>query len=151
MTDRKIQSNVNQNQRGPKWGPDYEKDSMIKGKCGVAGCQADIKPAADRVAFARNLGLHKRIAHGIKGPTGRERYYIQFKGMTLEQARAEVARRDSKNGAPTKAVQDRRAYQAQWRKNHPKHRKQPNSDAVSAKLSECPCCGSRFYYVEGAA
>lgn len=50
---------------------------LFTGKCDQPGCKSDITPATSQAQFNRNLGWHRRHAHGIQGesntPEGRRR------------------------------------------------------------------------------
>ena len=148
---------------------------MITGECDI--CKRQFQAIHDR-AMKKTIGSHKRFAHGIKGLTGRERYYVYSKGWTVEQARAHIASKvqgmSAKGGgreyvgidpspesseklidyAFGKALEQaarKKACQQAYRKAHRKQtpQQQNGSDAVPAKLSECPCCGARFWITKG--
>lgn len=107
---------------------------MIVKTCGI--CHQQMKPAATEEQAARTLGLHNRNVHGQKGMSGRERYYVYKKGMTLDQARATIAAREGKaaaNGAPEA--------------EHKPKRLSTNVEPVG--LNQCPICHSRFYVAKG--
>jgi hypothetical protein len=102
---------------------------MISLKCEI--CGAETKPAKNEAQAKKNLGLHKRLVHNIHGVTGRERYYVDKKGMTLEQAKATIAAKDSGVPPAPRTVK-------------------PKTDVVPMALHYCPFCGSRFYGAKGA-
>lgn len=85
------------------------------GNCDHPGCGAAIRPAATQAQFNRNLGLHRRSAHGVvsthNNPSRRRKY----------------VRKPASEATPAKA---KPAGEANVRPMF---------------LSECPECHCRFY------
>lgn len=111
----------------------------ITGVCDI--CNAEIKWATTQAQFNRNMGLHKRMVHDIKGPSSTR------EGRNKKALERYHAIKDQ----PDKTAQ-RREYQAEWRRNHKQKKQQTNGvskDVLRAYLSECPCCKAVFYYAKG--
>lgn len=114
---------------------------QYKGKCDVPGCQYEIAPADTQAKFNRNLGVHKRAAHGIVGSWNN-------KNNKREAARN---RYRLKHGIPIEApVQgsgqpiDREALKAKRREEYRARKQQKQQGAVELKFI-CPCCGAFIY------
>jgi len=117
----------------------------------VGACDICKRPfeAKDKIVLARAIGSHKHSAHGVRGLTSRERYYVYKKGMTIDQARAHCAQTDGGIPRPSTPTERRTAYQKEYRRTHPKHKQQNGSNAIPALLDRCCVCGARFYVVKG--
>jgi len=123
--------------------------------CDICGKEA--APGTTEAKAIRNLGLHKRAAHGIVGK--KYHYYLRSKQFQLTQK--------GKSGlSPARLEQLANARAARIRKNKLDTRLpwgtttgrkaesnhsaptvvQPQPVAVNpCKLDTCPVCGSRFY------
>jgi hypothetical protein len=98
-------------------------------KCDI--CGESVAPATSQQALNRNMGVHKRAKHAVKG---------LFSG----------------NRGNTKLEQDRkRERQRQYQKRYrimKKNRKavvEPNHLVEPCRLESCPSCGCRFYIAKG--
>lgn len=112
---------------------------VIEVRCDICGMQ--LKSADNPAQAKRNIGFHKRIAHGIHGAAAtmegrrafaRERHW-QKKGYSparIEELRAQYEARQS--ATPTSEGLVRKTKKA--------------TDAVPLPLTECPLCHARFYY-----
>lgn len=84
-------------------------------------CQQVMPPAKSEAQANRNLGLHKRNAHGIRGKS----LSVQYKLRRLQGKQNRPYNR--KPTAPEPA----------------------SAELHQVRLDSCPICGSRFYAVKG--
>jgi len=137
---------------------------MLIGNC--PDCNAVIS-GPNPAQLNRNIGLHRRAKHGYRSPTYEDRraYNAASQARKPRPTIARLAQLDAARAArwakykkqtPEDIKRAKRlAYQAKWRKLHPKGKRaaapQPNgtSDATPCKIGECPVCGARFYVVRG--
>lgn len=117
-------------------------------------CGQDAKAADSAIQAARNLGLHKRSAHGIPGKT-HNRYRRELR---LGQ-RGERERRRYGLVKTARAEQLAEARRIRWAKYKQDQRAREKAPAPAqntvphsveaAKLDACPVCGARFYVAKG--
>jgi len=120
-------------------------------------------PLCDKVIGAiserglkQGMGVHKRMAHGIKGRQGhygaalaeRAKKAIEARWAGhVKQSPEEVRARARAHYYAKKAQRTQASITAA--SNGVAVPTKQASDAVACKLSECPCCGTRFYMVRG--
>ena len=111
---------------------------MIEGNC--PQCGEPIHPGADQAKFNRNLGVHLRARHGIKGTTS-ERYEASKRGSERAQRHKQTP-------------EERKAYMKRYREmkkkgvSSLKHVQTSDTNmpnVVPAACTSCPNCGTRFY------
>lgn len=135
--------------------------AMITGKCEI--CNTQIVPGATQAKFNRNKGLHMRAAHGIAGRHAqrRGRPKLDLNGASAQNLLREMTPAEKRMLSPTERKERLRLKKAQWWAEHrskrakakqlfsPEPQPQQSNQAVPCKLSECPCCGTRFYMIRG--
>lgn len=135
---------------------------LIRGQCEI--CNEDILPAKSQAQFNRNLGLHRRRAHQIASPKYEEhRHYRQQRRKNqLAKVMATNGNHEDDSGfqallsAPQRQNRRRRLNRSRQIEPSPLPtsplppiQEDTSANAIPAKLSECPCCGTRFYMVKG--
>lgn len=141
---------------------------MYEAKCDI--CHEPVKPADSKGQLARNLGLHKRVAHGIQGRVGTGGYvpvWARPGHPKYDPNRAKA----QKNSLPSaeqlasleKAREARREERARAKQREEASKARPlaidkcpkcdgeflrrvKGRAVAIKVTQCEACGIRFYY-----
>lgn len=98
------------------------------------------------VVVKQQVGFHKRHAHGIAGVTstpesrraGAREYYYRKQGYSEAEIAKKMAEYNHKNafGLTKESPIPTTGETA---------KKQPRREAQPLALSECPCCGARFF------
>jgi hypothetical protein len=142
---------------------------LIHGNCD--DCGAEIKPAKTQSQFNRNVGLHRWREHGIASPKAEEsrKYRLASKKKNIKNRLANVLATNGNvleqepfNGGNGKTFESLLSPSQRRRGRPTRHQnsiqstqtamavqEETSSNAVPAKLPECPCCGTRFYMVKG--
>ena len=137
---------------------------MLTGNC--PDCNAVIS-GPNPAQLNRNIGLHRRAKHGYRSPTHEDRraYNAASQARKPRPTIARLAQLDAARAArwakykkqtPEDIKRAKRlAYQAKWRKLHPKGKRaaamqgvppgMTTSQAMPCKLDSCPNCGARFW------
>ena len=123
---------------------------MIQKTCDICGAKA--KPADSDQQANRNLGMHKWSAHQVRGTANSSRYK---QAREAKDPKRVLQKPIAVEGDP---VGNRKRYQAWYRATHknkarrarPVHATVTESEPVPIRLSECPCCGARFWAVKGS-
>lgn len=137
---------------------------MIELTCDI--CGEKVKPAPNQAQANRNLGLHKKVAHGIGGLSpsaqysqgiskkiGRPRKYPE--GATPEQLKQLEEARQKKREERERAKQREAASQVhplplpQCPKCGGEFLVRRAGKTVPIRLTMCSECNMRFYYAEG--
>lgn len=132
----------------------------VTDKCDICG---QVIGGKNERGLKQGMGVHKRTAHGIKSlkyvpAEKRQEVAADNKASIAKalQARWSGHTRQTPEEVRAKA-RERYAKQKAERLAHLYREKPaqngsvepPSTNAIPCKLSECPCCGTRFYMVKG--
>lgn len=115
---------------------------MIEKKCDICGEMAKAGPTEAQAN--RNLGWHKKKAHGIEGA-----WKQRYKNKYPKRGTVGVYANETKEQRAYRLNQMRRwRYNQKQKKLKAQAPEQQSTTAVDIYLKECPCCHARFYAVK---
>lgn len=141
MTD--LSAIVTLNKRAPGTSRGSTKKGQMKKYSAACGlCKRTFEHEKELVV-KQMLGYHMKTAHGIQGvskdPEARRRHSREAYWKKMGYSEEVIAKK-------------RALYEAKVASSHTPtptqseaNRKQPRREAVPLALSECPCCGARFF------